>query len=75
MVAAKAKGVSSFKNLEELNKKESPRLEIALKFLDMIGIKYLRYKNDVKIFGNPNLTLSGNYIIKNFRKDHRVFMM
>ena len=75
LVAAKAKGVSSFKNLEELNKKESPRLEIALKFLDMIGIKYIRYKNDIKIYGNPNLTLSGNYIIKNFRKDHRVFMM
>ena len=75
LVAAKAKGVSSFKNLEELNKKESPRLEIALKFLDMIGIKYIRYKNDIKIYGNPNLTLSGNYIIKNFMKDHRVFMM
>ena len=41
----------------------------------MIGIKYIRYKNDIKIYGNPNLTLSGNYIIKNFRKDHRVFMM
>ena len=61
--------------MSELNKKESPRLDIALKFLKMIGIKYLRNRDNIKIYGNPNLKLSGNYIIKNFRKDHRVFMM
>ena len=33
------------------------------------------FKNDIKIVGNPNLNLNGRYIIKNFRKDHRVFMM
>ena len=33
LVAARAKGVSSFKNLGELNKKESPRLDIAVNFL------------------------------------------
>ena len=75
LVAAKAKGISSFRNLSELNKKESPRLDIALKFLKMIGIKYLRNRDNIKIYGNPNLKLDGNYIIKNFRKDHRVFMM
>ena len=75
LVAAKAEGVSIFKNLTELNKKESPRLDIALKFLNMIGIKYLRDRDDIKIYGNPNLELKGNYIVKNFRKDHRVFMM
>ena len=32
LVAAKAKGISNFKNLSELNKKESPRLDIALNF-------------------------------------------
>ena len=32
LVAAKSKGISSFKNLGELNKKESPRLNIAINF-------------------------------------------
>ena len=34
-----------------------------------------RKKDDIKIFGNPNLKLKKHYVIKNFRKDHRVFMM
>ena len=75
LVAAKAKGVSTFRNLNELNQKESPRLDIALKFLKMIGIKYIKLNNIIKIYGNPNLKLEGKYIVKNFRKDHRVFMM
>ncbi len=75
LIAAKAKGTSTFKNLEELNQKESPRLDIAIKFLKEIGIKVRRNKNDIKIVGNPNLNLNGKYIINNFRKDHRVFMM
>ena len=75
LVAAKAKGISKFKNLSELNKKESPRLEIALNFLSQIGVKYSRKSDNIKIYGNPNLKLNGEYFIKNFRKDHRVFMM
>ncbi len=75
LVAAKAKGISKFKNLSELNKKESPRLEIALKFLSQIGVEYSRKSDNIKIYGNPNLKLNGEYFIKNFRKDHRVFMM
>ncbi len=75
LVAAKAKGVSTFWDLDELNKKESPRLDIATKFLKMIGIKVIRKKNNLKIYGNPNLELKGNYHIKNFLKDHRIFMM
>ena len=75
LVAAKAKGVSSFKDLGELNNKESPRLNIAVKFLRKIGIKVVRQKNDIKILGQPNINLSGKFTIKNFKKDHRVFMM
>ena len=75
IVAAKAKGVSYFYNLGELNKKESPRLDIAVDFLNNIGVKVVRSKNNLKIFGNPNLELNGKYEIKNFRKDHRVCMM
>ena len=75
LVAAKAKGISIFRNLSELNKKESPRLDIATNILNKIGIKYIRKGDNLKIYGNPKLNLKGNYIIKNFRKDHRVFMM
>ena len=75
IVAAKAKGISYFRNLSELNQKESPRLKIASEILNMIGIKVFSNKNSIKIYGNPNLELNKNYIIKNFLKDHRVFMM
>ena len=75
LFAAKANGVSTFKNLSELNKKESPRLNIAIKFLKMIGIKVVRNQDDIKIFGKPDMQLTKNYIMKNFQKDHRVFMM
>ena len=57
LVAAKAKGVSTFKNLSELNKKESPRLELATNLLNQIGVKISRdldknknfWKSKVKI--------------------------
>ena len=74
LVAAKAKGVSYFKNLAELNQKESPRLEWGAKILNKIGIKTITTKNSIKIFGNPNLKIDKKIIIKNFLKDHRVFM-
>ena len=75
LVACKASGISSFKNLSELNKKESPRLDIAIKFMQMIGVKVVRKKDNIKVFGNPRLKLKGNYRVKNFIKDHRIFMM
>jgi 3-phosphoshikimate 1-carboxyvinyltransferase len=75
LVAAKAKGISTFKNLGELNKKESPRLDIALKYLKMMGIKVERKKDNIKIFGNPKLEITKNIHIEKYLKDHRVFMM
>ena len=42
LIAAKAKGISTFRNLGELNKKESPRLDIAVDVLKNIGIKVER---------------------------------
>ena len=74
LVAAKANGVSYFKNLSELNQKESPRLKWGSKILNKIGIKNDVTKNSIKIFGNPNLKINKKIIIKNFLKDHRVFM-
>ena len=74
LVAAKANGVSHFKDLGELNKKESPRLIWGAKILKKIGIKTISTKNSIKIFGNPNLNINKKIVIKNFLKDHRVFM-
>ena len=74
LVAAKAEGVSYFKNLSELNQKESPRLKWGSKILNKIGIKNIVTKNSIKIYGNPNLKIDKKIIIKNFLKDHRVFM-
>ena len=75
LVAAKAKGISYFDNLEELNQKESPRLIWASKILNLIGVRNIMTKNSLKIYGDPNLFLKKKIIIKDFLKDHRVFMM
>ena len=40
-----------------------------------MGVKNITTKNSIKIFGNPNLFLKKKIYIKNFSKDHRVFMM
>ncbi len=74
LVAAKADGVSFFKNLSELNQKESPRLKWGSKILNLMGIKNITTENSIKIFGNPNLKLNKKIVIKNYLKDHRVFM-
>ncbi len=76
LVAAKAKGISYFKNLGELNQKESPRLKWAQKILTRLGVKTVTTTDSIKIYGNPNLSLDFNkkIIIKNYLKDHRVFM-
>ena len=74
LVAAKAKGISYFKDLAELNQKESPRLKWGAKILNMMGVKNIVTKSSIKIYGNPNLEIKKKIIIKNYLKDHRVFM-
>ena len=76
LVAAKAKGISYFRNLSELNQKESPRLKWAEIILSNLGVKTISTKDSIKIYGNPNLNLDFDkkIIIKNYLKDHRVFM-
>ncbi len=74
LVAARANGVSFFKDLAELNQKESPRLKWGEKILNKMGIKTITTKNSIKIFGNPNLKIDKKIIIKDYLKDHRVFM-
>ena len=75
LVAAKAKGISKFRDLGEMNKKESKRLDLAVKFLKLIGIKVERFENDISIHGKPNIILSKSFEMKNFLKDHRIFFL
>ena len=75
LAAARAKGISYFKNISELNQKESRRLDLGSKILNMMGIKTKLTKNSIKIYGQPNLEIKKEIIIKNYLKDHRVFMM
>ena len=74
LVAAKAKGISYFKGLSELNQKESPRLKWGAKILNKMGIKNITNNNSIRIYGNPDLKINKKIIIKNYLKDHRVFM-
>ena len=75
LVAARAKGTSYFKDLAELNQKESPRLIWGSKILNMMGVKTELTKDSIKIYGQPNLKIKELIKIKNYLKDHRVFMM
>ena len=76
LVCAKAKGISKFKGLSELRQKESDRLKIASKFLRMIGISIKEKKDSLSIVGNKDLNLKKkSFFVKDFLKDHRVFMM
>ena len=74
LVAALSRGVSYFKDIGELNQKESPRLKWGSKILNKIGIKTITTNNSIKIFGNPNLKINKKIVIKDYLKDHRVFM-
>ena len=42
--------------------------------MNQIGIKTYLTKDSIKIYGNPKLNLKKKIIIKNYLKDHRVFM-
>ena len=74
LVAAKARGVSTFKNLAELNQKESPRLIWGSKILNYLGVKNKLTNSSIKIYGNPELLNNNKIVIKNYLKDHIIFM-
>ena len=75
IAAAKARGISYFKDISELNQKESPRLNLGSKILNMMGVKTELTESSIKIYGQPNLKITKKIVIKNYLKDHRIFMM
>ena len=73
VAAARASGTSSFLGLEELNKKESPRLNLMNKIFKKIGIKTKLIGDAIKIEGNSKLFLKKSYQIDTMY-DHRIAM-
>ena len=49
-------------------------MKLGSKILNKIGIKTKTTKDSIKIYGNPKISLHKRIKIKNFMKDHRIFM-
>ena len=64
LVAAKANGVSYFKDIGELNQKKVLDLNGDAKILNKMGIKTITTESSIKIFGNPNLKLIKKLLLK-----------
>ncbi len=76
LVASRCKGISTFVNLSELNKKESKRLDWGIKILKMMNVKVEKIKNHgIKIWGNKYFPNKKEFVIKDYLKDHRIFML
>ena len=39
-----------------------------------MGVKTIVTRNSIKIYGNPNLKVNKKIVIKDYLKDHRIFM-
>ena len=74
LCSAKSKGISVYKGLLELNKKESQRLDVCNKMLNTIGIKTSLKKDSIKIWGNPNINIKKTLTFETFG-DHRIAML
>ena len=76
LVASRCERISTFINLSELNKKESKRLDWGIKILKMMNVKVKKQKIMELKFGVIKIFQTNkNYIIKNYLKDHRIFML
>ena len=40
-----------------------------------MGVKTILTDSSIKIYGNPNLRINHKIEVKNYLKDHRIFMM
>ncbi len=67
-------GTSIFKGIEDLANKESNRIKEMQKILSQIGIKTRASKNEMKVYGNPNLNVRGKKISVSGVFDHRILM-
>ena len=68
------KAIQRLKDENALNMEKLASIP-SIKFTKLIiAVKNIIKNNDIKIYGNPELKVSKNITIKNYLKDHRVFM-
>lgn len=73
LVAAHARGITVFRNVEELRAKESDRLAAIVEGLGAMGVDVWTEGDDLFIEGQPNLTLPDGLVL-DARDDHRLAM-
>jgi len=74
IIACFLPGTSIFKGIEDLANKESNRIKEMQKICRQIGIKTRASKNEMKVYGNPNLNLDNKKIAVSGILDHRILM-
>jgi 3-phosphoshikimate 1-carboxyvinyltransferase len=65
---------STFSKIADLSNKESPRAHEMKKILNQIGIRCKLSKDEMKVYGNPNLSVHGKKISVSGVLDHRILM-
>lgn len=73
LVAAFAQGITVFRGVSELTKKESNRLDAIIEGLTLLGVDAWTENDDLFIEGQPNLVVPANLVFDS-RKDHRLAM-
>ena len=73
LVAAHARGITVFRNVEELRAKESDRLDAIVKGLEQIGVDAWTEGDDLFIEGQPGLEIPEGLVFDS-RGDHRLAM-
>lgn len=73
LVAAHAKGITVFKGVSELTKKESNRLDAIIEGLTQLGVNAWAENDDLYIEGQPDLQVPAGLTFDS-RKDHRLAM-
>ena len=73
LVAAFASGMTVFRQVSELTKKESNRLDAIIEGLGMLGVNAWTENDDLYIEGQPQLEIPDGLVFDS-RKDHRLAM-
>ena len=73
MVAAHAAGITVFRGVSELTKKESNRLTAIIEGLEQLGVNAWAENDDLYIEGQPDLQVPQGLVFDS-RKDHRLAM-
>ena len=73
LVAAFASGMTVFRGVSELSKKESNRLEAVIEGLGLLGVNAWSENDDLFIEGQPDLRIPEGLVFDS-RKDHRLAM-